>query len=294
MKYFFVNTEMELILDLVLEYVDVETLLNCMFLSKHVHSVVMRILNYEISLLNELNYIFDGDIYKGIVIYTNDFEEVVKCLFCTDQDEFVKKYYPLRKNIKSDLMTVYSRLYRFDVELPEKYGKVIHPDKILEFLEDFGYLVDKYYYKMSLDLLGIILLGVFIRHDYCYDERLNDFDYVKVTKYENIIKCILDKGFNVNQLINMGDGYETTILNFALIREDPEITELILDKNPDVFMFDEHGNSADKLFIYRTTGDSDLDDHINSDNEHMVYLSNKFDKIKHKQLEQKKTNIWKK
>ena len=280
---------MSLILSLVLEHVDMSTLLDCVFLSKHVHTVVMRILNYEISLIRELKTLFDGDIYSGIICYAGDSRWVY-----LGDSEFSKKYRPLRKNIKSNLMTVYVRLYPFDVVTTLDYSKDYRHKEMKQFMDDFGCLVDKYYHKMSLDLIGIIFACACRRCLHCNISELRKYDEKKWCEYLDIVKCILDKGFDVNQLINMGDGYKTTILNHALRQEDSELAGLILDRNPDVFIFDTIGHSADKLFIYRTTGDSDLDDHINSDNEHMVYLSNKFDKIKHKQLEQKKTNIWKK
>jgi hypothetical protein len=193
------------------------------------------------------------------------------------------------KNIKINLMTIYVRLYPFDVVTTLDYSKDYRHKEMKQFMDDFGCLVDKYYHKMSLDLIGIIFACACRRCLHCNISELRKYDEKKWCEYLDIVKCILDKGFDVNQLINMGDGYKTTILNHALRQEDSELAGLILDRNPDVFIFDTIGHSADSLFVYDIDSEEGYNARTVEHNYNFWDLCDKFKEVKERQLNRMKT-----
>jgi len=239
---------MELVLDLVLEHADVVTLLDCLFLNKHIHEVVKRVLSCELSLFRKLREVSD-DMYEGIELYMrNEWE------WFDDPDVYSKN--PVCKRTRQMLITIYGRLYKFNVNIDAEYIKVMISEEQCWFVQDFTTFLDLYPHKISLDILGHIFHCICNRNHMCDGCPCSSCSCnFNLMGYLN---HILDKGFNVNTLLPIRyNGFDrlmwsersyTTILNHAIRMTDSEVINILLKKNPNLLMYDEMGMSAEKLF----------------------------------------------
>lgn len=218
---------MELVLDLVLEHADIEVLLDCVFVSKHIHEVVMRILAPEFKLLDTMDDTFCGEVYEGIQFIDS---------YVQPQDNytggymaFVHELIAMSRQVRNRLMAIYAKLYPFWIFHKREYrynrhnifsGKIHKP---LDFMTDFAPYIDQYYYKMTCEVVGNLIYGAF-----------------KFEKYEWVIKRILDKGFNIDSLLYIGNK-KTTILLYAAQKERLEIINLLLGYRPNLYLYDSSG-----------------------------------------------------
>jgi hypothetical protein len=218
---------MELILDLVLEYVDMSTLVDCVFLNKHVHSMVMPKLLPVCNLMTELSYMLKDDMYQGIgylcgVIDTKriEFTEYENAVMDTIECNEGKYEY-------QDLFQIYTKLYPFNVDTKAPYIKHATVDELCTFMDDFTPLINKYYYKMPKKLIGAIIFGAF-----------------EMGQYADVMDDILNKGFNINEPLRMIVGSKITILNYAIIHHKFWLVDILLDKKPDLYVYDGTGNRS--------------------------------------------------
>lgn len=218
---------MELVLDVVLEHADIETLLDCVFMSKHVHATVMRILAPEFRLLDKMDDTFYGEVYEGIQFIGS---------YLQHQDnytggcmEFVRELIVMSRQMRKRLMAIYAKLYPFWIFHKRAYRYGRHNIfsggmyKPVAFMADFAPYIDRYYYKMTCEVVGNLIYGAF-----------------KFEKYEWVIKRILDKGFNIDSLLYIGNK-KTTVLLYAAQKERLEIINLLLDYRPNLYLYDSSG-----------------------------------------------------
>jgi hypothetical protein len=104
---------------------------------------------------------------------------------------------------------------------------------------DFRKYIEKYYYKVSKELMGELILNA---------QRMN---YIN-----EFIGTILRKGFNVNQVLKIG-GRKLTILHFCLLFDWYDTVDAILDKKPNLFIHDGEGLTVYKIFRRKKFDDTD-------------------------------------
>jgi hypothetical protein len=238
---------LQLVLDVVLEHADVNTLLDCLFLDKHTHGVVMRVLYVECVLMREFSRLLKGQVYAGIKYFSQEFFlsrlEYNKNWYKSRRyfKLLHKKYFQQSDTLSANMLVIYGRLYKFKINPKEDYIRDSDFEECEAFVDDFMELIDMYPHKVSRKLLGCLMWCAYRRG-----------------KSEDLILLILDKGFDVNQLLYIG-GLRQTVLHFCIYRELWGIIGYILDKNPDLYVYDKNGWSP-----YRLLKDAlpQLPDHI--------------------------------
>jgi len=222
--------EMQLILDLTLEHADTSTLLDCLFLNKHVHGVVMGLLKRQLQFMTELERMFDGDIYQGIRFMSGC--DVEHLEYFENQEE-VSEFLEINadKYDTEDLLEIYGRLYPFNVNTKAYYISNADWNELFIFIEDFGQFIDKYYYKLTPNMVGVL---VFISFD--------------MGQYIDVVTTILKKGFDPTKLVRIPGYYKTSILNYAIYKKIYWLVQEIFDTKPNLFVRDGKGNHAYKLF----------------------------------------------
>jgi hypothetical protein len=154
-----------LVLDLVLEYADTATLLNCMFIDKHVHGVVMRILDREFTAIRDMSDRNNGDIFLGIQ--------------CGNPE------------LHHRILEIYGRLYPFNINpiWNTRYRKHV--------IFDFITLSNQYYHKMPLHAITFIICVTFRRYMY-----LSDYCHVFLGAVHNILTKGFDVNLMINIVPN--------------------------------------------------------------------------------------------
>jgi len=206
---------MELVLDLVLEYVDIQTLLNCIFLSKHTHVAVMCALAPELSLIRKLSAEYVGYVFGGL--WANWELARVRPI-------------PYSEKMHVRVLHVYAKLYTFK-ELTVTIHDLTVPKR---FLADMCILVYDYYHKLPKNLILNIFKYVFDRYtmsSVCSCKYGHDH----LCEYVELAKFILDKGFDVNSRIDRYDK-QTTLLIYAVYNADIVMIDILLDKYPDMYL----------------------------------------------------------
>jgi hypothetical protein len=226
---------MELILDLVLEQADVMTLLDCLFLSKHVHEVVMRILYVEFKLIRRFSELLRGEVYPGIKYFSSEFylshlQDYHSWYEKTQEFEELQAKYAENAGVLTDrMMTIYGRLYKFKINPKADYINDSDFEECEVFVDDFMEYLRLYHHKVSRKVLGCLVWNAY-RRGRCYE----------------LINILIEKGFDINQLLYIG-GIRQTILHFCVYRELWSIVDTLLDTCPDLYVYDKNGTSVYRL-----------------------------------------------
>jgi len=237
---------MDLVLSLVLEHADVVTLLDCLFLSKHIHKVIMNISRPLFTIMRELESMFNGDIYQGIKFLEGslDIFHVDETSWDITEEKIYRKYakhgeynktvglLEYRKmikrqnpNIAENLLEIYKRLYPFNINANALYIKETYADEVDILVRDFTSFIDKYYYKMNMEMIFTLLI---------YGES-------------DVMKLIISYGFDIDQIIKTGWGH-TTLLVFYIDRDNMDMVDFILDRKPNVFICDSNNKAPCTFF----------------------------------------------
>lgn len=226
---------MSLELDLVLERADVMTLLNCMFLSKHVHGVVMSILNVEFKLIKRFSKLLKGEIYPGIKYFSGEFylshlQDYHSWYEKTQEFEKLQAKYAENAGVLTDhMMTIYGRLYKFKINPKADYIIDSDGEECKTFATDFMEYLKLYPHKVSRKLLGCLVWNAYRRG--------------RITE---LVTVLIEKGFYVNQLLYIGE-FRQTILHFCVYRELWSVVDILLDLRPDLYVYDKNGTSVYRL-----------------------------------------------
>lgn len=223
---------MRLVLDLVLERADVDVLLNCLFINKRIHGMIVTMIHYELTIIKRMSPHYRGDVYQAIW-HSH-----------TSEGEMVG--YKYNETTHHRMVKIYGKLYEFNMDHSASYirtGVMFNPGR---FISDMCILLADYYHKIPSDIIIIIFQIIFRRCSYdricsCVTFHLDDCRYVQIARY------ILSKGFNVNSLIRTRQGnkvYDTTLLIFAIINCDVPMISLLLEFKPNLSIVDENGGSA--------------------------------------------------
>lgn len=213
-------------LQLVLEYADIRTVLDCMFLSKHIYKVVMQLLAPELALIRKLNVEYEGDVCKGMWCYWE-----LMPLGAVSYSE----------GMHMRLLHVYATLYTFKESGTLNYmpNAIIVPKR---FITDACILIHTYYHKVPKNLILAIFNCVFNR--YMTGSCFCMYGHSHSCIYITLAKTILDKGFDVNSLINHRRGANTPLLLYAVYCADIIMIDILLGKRPNVYLTNDSGENA--------------------------------------------------
>jgi hypothetical protein len=213
--------------------------------------------------MKKLKVLFRGDIYQGIGY------------ICDEINTEHLGYYENKKEIKTfldlfvdkyehrDLLSVYCKLYPFNVNTKSNYIRYTDIQELDYIVCDFERLCKSHYYKIPLNVLGVMI-----------------HYFIDIQDEFNSIDFILDKGYNVNSYIRI-KGYRTTILHHAIRNDRFPIINSIIDKNPNLYIVDDHQDTAVSLF-------KQIDRQKYRGNRWMLNLFYKFYRLKNIQ----KNNPW--
>jgi hypothetical protein len=222
----------------------------------------MNKLRPDLWLLWDMDQWFYGDVYEGIQFIGCEITN--KDTICYENSiDFVRKLSSMRYEYRKRLMAIYIHLF------PLYTHTKSYEYRCASFVvNDFAGYIDKYYYKMTHDVIRLLIRAAFKNNEW-------------------IIKHILDKGFNVNQLIRINGDHKTTILLYAASCERLDIVDLVLDYKPDLFMFDSAGHRG-KSVIRKYL-------HIECHEEHKSILESitkKYYALKTRQDKHRDHNVW--
>ena len=91
-------------------------------------------------------------------------------------------------------------------------------------IDDFSVYIRRYWYKIGPELIGVIMESA-----------------LRLERHHWIIEFMLDKGYNVDTIFALPGIRKTTVLMLALETSKFWAIDLILDKKPDLFIRDTHG-----------------------------------------------------
>jgi hypothetical protein len=226
---------MELILDLALECADVMTLLDCVFLSKHVHEVVTRILHVEFRLMRKFSELLRGEVYPGIKYFSGEFylshlQDYYDWYKKTQEFEELQVTYAENAGVLTDrMMIIYGRLYKFKINPKADYITDSNFEECEVFVDDFMWYLRLYPHKVSRKPLGCLVWNAY-----------------RIGLSGKLVNILLEKGFDVNQLLYI-DGLRQTILHFCVYRELWSVVDTLLDTCPDLYIYDKNGTSVYRL-----------------------------------------------
>ncbi len=249
----------QLVLSLSLEHCDTSTLLSCLFLDKHTHKQVMELLKPQFMFIHELKYMFDNDIYQGIKFVEN------RDNYDVDHSDEVLEFLIVNKNKYNyeDLFEIYVKLYPFSINTKAPYIKYIEWGGLYIFIDDFGPLIEKYYYKFTPDIICVLVRMA-----------------CKAEQYVEYIEYIINKGFSVTKIIKIPGYGKTTILNYSICSKNYWLVQKMLNNKPDLFMYDCKGECAYTLLKQHRRK---RQEYKNSHNYEMLYLLDTLDKLSFKQ-----------
>jgi hypothetical protein len=238
-----------------LEHCKPKTLLNLLFLSHDIHNKIMNILKKEFELIKLFSRLFHSDIYAGIwylrCVEHKKYEQYKTYLDFYHNKNAIKEFFnkqtletsqtiqttqtiqtiqTTKISKSSDLLKIYAKLYPFTMNIYSDY--IYYPEikDSSDLVNDFKKFLPNYYWKISIEVMGIIIAYMLdVSHD------------------NESLKVILDKNFNVNKKFYT-NGYEATFLHHAIRANNWYITNLILDKKPDVFITDSEDETPFNLY----------------------------------------------
>jgi len=225
---------LQLILDVVLEHADTMTLLDYLFVCKHTYNVVMRILQVEFKLIRTFSKLLHGEIYPGIKYFTGEFY-LSHLQDYRNYRKKTRKFDALQnihaKNIEIlalNMMIVYGRLYKFKINPKADYIRDSDFEECEVFVDDFINYAELYHYKISRKLLGCLI-----------------WDAYRRGRCDELIHILLSKGFDIDQYLTIN--FRQTILHFCVYYNIWDVADAILDKRPNIYLYDKNGNSVYRL-----------------------------------------------